>query len=335
MFGAVGNAIDEAAAAMNAHPGEIEGTPQSAHRLVLSTFALYRRYPLLFLTLAAAVILPYQAIVLALTGTGSLTQGALSVSASLLLTVTDLALIGPLVSALHVHAVSEVREGRKPRLAWVARQGLRVLPVVAAAAIISWLGILVGFMLLVVPGVYLALRWFVVAQAAAIEDEGWMPALRRSGELVSGHYGHVFLLGLYTFLIAAVPAFLIGLGFANESTSVASFIVGAILSVILYSFAALATALLYFDLRVRERVVTTVGRSPEPLEDSPPSEHSWDPRRYSMENRPKGWYVDPLQPNRMRYWDAGDPPKWGTTTRTPRKIKRAWEETTPAAETER
>lgn len=328
---------------MNASAGEIEVAPQSAHRLVISTFGLYRRYSLIFLVLAGAVILPYEAILLALTGAGFFAQGSLGASASLLLTVTDLVLVGPLVSALHVHAVKEVREGHEPQLTVVARQGLRVLPVVAAAAIISWLGILVGFVLLVVPGVYLMLRWFVVAQAAAIEHEGWTAALRRSGELVRGHYWHVFALGFYVFLLTAVPAFLVGLGFSDDSTNAVSFLVGVILQVVIYSFTALATALLYYDLRIRRGAVTT----PEPVSDgsgirdpvddgSAPSDHSLDPRHYSAEDRPKGWYIDPRQPNRMRYWDAGDPPDWSTaTTRTPRKIQRAWDEMASGGEAER
>ncbi len=125
---------------MSAPAAEIESAPQSAHRLVISTLRLYRRYPLLFLILAAVVIVPYRAIVLALTGAGPFGQGSLGFGVSSLLDVTDLALVTPLVSALHVHAVSEVREGREPRLGLVARQGLRVLPVVAAASIVSWLG---------------------------------------------------------------------------------------------------------------------------------------------------------------------------------------------------
>lgn len=236
---------------MSGPAGEIEQTPQPAHRLVLSTFGLYRRYPLLFLILAAAVILPYEALVFAVTGAGLFAQGSLSGSTYLVLTVTEMALVGPLVSALHVHAVNEVREGREPQLALVARQGLRVLPVVAAAAIVSWLGILLGFIFLVVPGIYLTLHWFVVAQAAAIENEGWTAALSRSGDLVQGHYWHVFLLGFYLFVLTFVPSFLVGLGFSDDTTSVVSFLVGAILQIVVYSFTALATALMYYDLRQR------------------------------------------------------------------------------------
>lgn len=228
--------------------------PRSALGLVRGAFDLYRRYPLLFLVLAAGVIVPYEAIVLALTGNGPFAQSGRDPRLDLLLTVANFALIAPLVSALHVHAVAEARAGGEPKLGSVARQGLKVLPVVAAASIVSWLGITAGFIALIVPGVILSLRWAVVAQAAAIEHEGWTSALRRSGELAKDNYGHVFALVLCSGLIVGVPALLIGLGFSHDSTDVASFLVGVAVQVAVYSFGALVTALLYYDLRVRHEL---------------------------------------------------------------------------------
>lgn len=304
------------------------GGPRRAYQLVIDAFKLYRRYPLLFLVLAAAVILPYEVVVLVVTGVGPFEQGSLDFTVSLWLTLTDLALVGPLVSALHVHAVREVREGGDPKLIPIARQGLKVLPVVAAVSIISWLGILAGFVALIAPGIYLMLRWFVVAQAAAIDDDGWLTALRRGGQLAEGKYGHVFVFIVYVTVIVSVPALLVGLGFSGDSTDAASFLVGVVVQVVAYSFGALTTAVLYFDLRAR--LEATAVRSQADLEPSagrepPPAEQSSvDPRDHAAEDRPKGWYVDPGNPDRMRYWE-GDPPRWSaTTTRTPRRIRQAW-----------
>ncbi len=300
-----------------------EHVPQSAHQLVIGTFGLYRRYPLLFLVLAAGVLVPYELIVLALTGSGPLGRGSLSPVATVLVTLADWTLVTPLISALHVHAVGEVREGGIPRLAPVARQGLKVLPVVAAASVISWLGIVLGFAALIVPGVLLLLRWFVVAQAAAIEHEGWLPALRRSGELTNDRYGHILVFVVYLSVIVTLPVFLVGLGLGDDPSG-AALVVGLFVQVVTWSFGALATALLYYDLRVRREYALATGL---PGTGPPPTSHSWDPRNYSSQDRPKGWYVDPRSPNRMRYWDAADPPDWSdATARTPRKIRRSWKE---------
>lgn len=294
--------------------GGAGSTPRAAYQLVIASFQLYRRYPLLFFVLAAAVIVPYELILLAVGGLGPLGPGATA-----LVTLADLGLVTPLVSALHVRAVSEVREGKEPQLLPVARQGLRALPVVGFVSIVAWLGILVGFVALIAPGIYLFLRWFVVAQVAAIEREGWRAALRRSGELTDLRFGHVFVFTIYVVLIVIAPVLLLNLGIGAGAADVVPFLVRLAVEVVTSSFGALAAALLYYDLRVRRELVPArggVGDGPQP--------HSPDPRDYSPEARPRGWYVDPRYPDRMRWWGGEDPPTWIGSTATPWKIRQAW-----------
>ena len=244
----------------------------------------------------------------------------------------EIAVIGPLISALHVHAVRDVRDGESPRIGSVARRSVIVLPVVSAAVIISFLGSVAGLIALIVPGVLLWLRWAVVAQAAALEEGGWMDALRRSSDLTRGNYWHVFWLQFLTLAISFVPGFLVGRAFGHSNTTVASFVVDTALQVVLYSFTALATALLYFDLTARERTEALAAVSVGAREDASaaqaarPTGHRLDPDSWSDEDRPAGWYVDPGSPRRMRYWAADGTPTWSNrTTKTPKQIQAEWE----------
>jgi hypothetical protein len=203
-----------------------------------------------------------------------------------------------------------------------------VLPVVAAASIISGLGIALGLIALIVPGIILTFRWVVVAQAAAIEHEGWLPALRRSRQLTAGHYRHIFVFIIYVGLIITVPTLLVGFGFGHHCTTAASFMARLIVRIFTNSFGALTAALLYYDLRVRWESSTEEAVSGDlalPSDTQQGAKQHVDPRKYSDLGRPKGWYIDPDDPGRMRYWTAGDSPGWEGTTRTPRKIRRAWE----------
>ena len=129
------------------------------------------------------------------------------------------------------------------------------------------------------------LRWFVVTQTAAIEHEGWLPALRRGAELTNGHYGHVFVFSTYVGLIAFVPLLMVESGFGDAKT-VAAFLVGTIVQIIAISFTALATAILFYDLRTRHEASVAPEFSGGSMsgEDRP----SMDPRKYSDEDRPKG-----------------------------------------------
>lgn len=286
--------------------------PRSAWRLIVATFRLYRRFPLLFVALAGIVVVPYVAIVAATTGDGPLSDSVRSAQLEFFLSLSTWCLVTPLISALHINAVAEVREGRSPQFAAVLRVGLRVLPVVVAASVMSGLGIFLGFLALVVPGIYLTLRWIVVAQAAAIEREGWLPALRSSGRLVSGNYGHVFLFLVLVFATLMAVTFVIAFAVADRFPEAITFLVELALEVAIYSFTALATALLYFDLRLRHETAPAPSTSESPSPDSDED---------SAGGRPKGWYVDPDNPSRMRYW-AGESNGWVANTKTPRKVRK-------------
>ena len=226
--------------------------PESVSAIVAKTFALYRRYPLLFLVLALGVIVPYDLLVLIATGSGPLAKSS-ELGVNYLLAVF---LVSPLISALHIHAVAEVRAERTPRLSNIAARGLRVLPTAAATAIMTTLGVLVGFVLLIIPGILLAFGWYVAVQAAAIEREGWLPAMRRSRELTRGVYGHLFGFGILIAIIAELPLVIARAGVTGHDTLVAAFIGGVLLHAFALAFTALATALLYFDLASRHSAVS-------------------------------------------------------------------------------
>jgi hypothetical protein len=225
--------------------------PRSVWGIVRTALWLYARYPLLFLTLAGAVVVPYELVVLALSGFGPLRQEHIPGSGGWLVLLFGAALVTPLVSALAIHAVRQAGEGERPVLRKVGRRGLRSCPVVAATSIMFFLGTTVGFFLLVIPGVVLALRWAVAAQAAALDNEGWQEALRRSGQLARGSYLHIFGLGLVVSLIALAiwtGPDAIANGHAASAPLVA---LGIAVQTFLQSFSALAFALLYFDLVAR------------------------------------------------------------------------------------
>lgn len=230
-------------------------TPRSVPGLIAEAFGLYRRYPLLFLALAAGVIVPYQLIVLAATGVDQYNRASVSGDVSLLLTLVDWTLVNPLVSALHVHAVADVEQGLTPRIGAVARRGLAVLPIVAGAALLAGLAIFGGLVLLVVPGIVLFLRLHVGAQAAAIEQEGPRQALHRSWSLTEANVIRVIFFLVCIGVITLVPTLLISRTFPHHHTTALAFLVGAALQTLIVSFTALATALLYYDLRRRRELL--------------------------------------------------------------------------------
>ncbi len=203
---------------------------------------------MLFGLFAFGVVAPYELIVLAVTGRSPFNTHS-SVQTAFVLTLLESLVVGGLVSALYVHALKTISEGRAPAIGDVAMRGVRVLPTVIAAQIIATIGIGLG-LILIIPGVYLAIRWAVVAQAAAIESENWVEAIKRSGQLVAGNYVHVLgvlvIAGLIAILLTDAALLAVG-----THKTVAAIGVGIIVETLARSFVALTTAVLFFDLLAR------------------------------------------------------------------------------------
>jgi hypothetical protein len=218
---------------------------------ILATVAsLYVSSPLPFLMLALIVVGPYELIVFAFTSTAPLQQSS-NIETALVLLLVAFALVGPLVSALYVHALVALGENQRPSLRIVGPRALKVLPVVAAAQIIAGISIGLGLLLFIVPGVYLALRFAVVAQVASLEGTDWPGALRRSGELTHRNYLRILglLICVYAFNVVLTQ---VGIQLVGNSRNPGAVALGVAIATVTQSFQALCTATLYFDLRARK-----------------------------------------------------------------------------------
>ena len=125
-----------------------------------------------------------------------------------------------------------------------------VLPVVAAAQIVAGLLTGLGFVALIVPGLFLYARWGVVAQAAAVDRVDWRGALRRSAELTAGQYLHVlgvlFTVGIFTGVLDSGAGALV-----TSSPTGWQVLTGIVVETVALSVGALTSAMLFFDLRAR------------------------------------------------------------------------------------
>ena len=239
---------------MTATPFQIDLYKRRSVWAILGAAAsLYRRYPLLFLLLALAVVAPYDLAMLAITGYGPLARLVHHQGVYWLDLLLRQSLVGPLVSALHIYAVKTVGEGRRPQLRVVAARGLAVLPIVSATALLAGLGVALATLALVVPGLLLLTRWAVSSQVAAIERRAPLAAIRSSSGLTDGRRRHV--LGLLSITIAiSIAVDEIGRALPVGNTSAApSVAIGIAVQTFSATFVALTLALLYFDLNAEER----------------------------------------------------------------------------------
>jgi len=141
------------------------------------------------------------------------------------------------------------------------RYGLsRLLPLMVAYIVLSiTLGI--GFVIFIIPGVFLSVKWSVTFAAIVSERAGPFSAMGRSWELTRGHwwrtFGTLLVLGLLSLVLYL--AIVAGLGSAIATNGDMSQLTYATLTValtivlfaILYPLIAAIISVMYYDLRVR------------------------------------------------------------------------------------
>src|SRR5262245_40398961 len=100
-----------------------------------------------------------------------------------------------------VRLVQDVRDGRRDQTMGdlFSSASPAIVPLIAFGILFS-IGVGIGFLLLIIPGLFLLTMWSVGAPAIVIEDEGPIGAFGRSWKLVSGSGWTVFGILLVTLL---------------------------------------------------------------------------------------------------------------------------------------
>jgi hypothetical protein len=151
-----------------------------------------------------------------------------------------------LVQGALVEAVARERQ-RRPRgtVTDLYRHAGRRLADLAVVALLTGLGVGVGLLLLVVPGLVLFTRWSLAVPAVMIEGRKPREGMRRSTELVKGHGWSVFTVFLTVTLAAGVASLLIQLLLEGVVGLWVSLTLGATLTT---PFAAHALNVVYYRI---------------------------------------------------------------------------------------
>jgi hypothetical protein len=149
-----------------------------------------------------------------------------------------------------VIAIDDVRDGRADLS---VRETLnRVLPrlnTLTFAGLLAALGITIGFLLLIVPGLILITLWLVIVPAIMLENRGVFESFGRSRQLVSGHGWNVF--GVIVLTVAILIAVNIGLSLVEAAfdSSWLNLLLDIASQTVTAPFLALAWTITYYELR--------------------------------------------------------------------------------------
>lgn len=228
--------------------------------IVRGTIAFYRAHVELILIVTFPVVAFVDLVIGA--GLGELTAGVhkkvsvadgyISLAANYLVTV-------PLVTLILARAVVLDRGGEGAvRIRDVAEQGLDLfLP--ALLVVILFVTAVVAFgVLLIVPGIYIAVSWYFVVQAVAVDGHRGFGAAMASAALVRGRWWHTAAVLVSLQLLADVASLAVIAIFQSLASAVDSdaiLILGTVLiDTVALPFVAIGATLYYLELRERAPV---------------------------------------------------------------------------------
>jgi len=244
--------------------------PLNTGELLDRTFSLYRTHFSLFVGIAA---LPHL-VLLADQLLGVAVRGDLQHWSAIAMTffwgmgtIVVTILVAAAAQAATVMAVSQVHLDRP---AGVMDSFSRVrdrIPTVLGLSIVMGLGIGLGLVLLIVPGIILALMWSLAVPVAVLENKGVGESMTRSSQLTKGNRGRIFVIWLLFFALTIAVTLLLQwpitlaaaalAGAENTArvlvwTQVTSAVVSFITQCLVSPLATIAFALVYYDERVRK-----------------------------------------------------------------------------------
>ena len=204
-------------------------------------FAVYRDQFTIFVPAALIIFIPVallQAIAVSSGGFGFFVIGSV------------LSIIGGfLLQGVVVEAVRDIQDGRRDlSLGDLFRSVGPVLGALIGAGILAGLGIAVGLILLIVPGLILLTWWCLIAPVIVIERPGIGAAFGRSRDLVRGNGWRVFGIIVVLFIIQALLNSVISAIFGGDSFA-GALIAGLLSSALVSPLTGIAATLVYLDLR--------------------------------------------------------------------------------------
>jgi len=179
----------------------------------------------------ASVLMPAAAVVFVFTGI--ISALLLTASAALALVALIITLIATtLFTGMVVELVADVQDGRRDASpGQLLRAATPVIGQLILVGVVAAIGIVIGFILIIIPGLILITVWSVAAPVVVLENPGVFAALRRSRQLVRGNGWQVFAVIAVLYIMVGVISLLIE-GIAESAGSGVGIVVRVIIGVL-------------------------------------------------------------------------------------------------------
>lgn len=156
-----------------------------------------------------------------------------------------------LYQGMVVSLVADVQDGRRDSsIGDLVNSAAPVILPLFLAGLLAGLGIALGFVLLIVPGLFLLTIWSVIAPVIVLERTGVIEAFGRSRELVRGNGWQVFGVIVCVFLIIVVTRTVLGaIAVGIDDSVVMRTLFDVLGSTVTAPVVALVASVIYFHLK--------------------------------------------------------------------------------------
>jgi hypothetical protein len=225
----------------------------SASEILDTSFRILRDHFALLVGVTASVYVPVSlagAAATAIVRRGPSGRSLLVLGAGGLAILTLITIAVTIVFAGITSAIAEIYCGRTITWRGVLARGQRDFGRLVGTTLLYGLLVLLGFLLLVVPGVYLMLSWALLWPVMLIERTFGSAALRRSRALMQGHRLRAVLLALLVWVVSGVLSTALALPLA--AVPILQSLVSGVVNAVTATYGAAVFVLLYFDIRCRK-----------------------------------------------------------------------------------
>jgi hypothetical protein len=172
-------------------------------------------------------------------------------------------LLAILYQGFVVELVSAAETNRRTEIGELMKAVTPVLGTLLVISLLFAIGVGIGFVLIIIPGLFLLTIWSVVVPVEVLEHRGVVGSFERSRELVRGNGWNVFGVIVIVWVVTAAISFLVAL-LAAPLGHVGRDLVQWAINVAITPVLALSATVLYLELR-RAQTVATPAPGPDPV----------------------------------------------------------------------
>lgn len=200
--------------------------------------------------IAICLILSLPGYLYALFGNQNVDPQNIEVSLGIIAMAIATVLLAFVATAALVYGALQELRGQHAGVGECIGRGLSLMFPVLGVAIVSGIGVGLGLLALIIPGVILGIMWWVAVPAAVVERPGVFGALGRSAELTKGYRWRIFGLLVLIVIIQFLLAMVLGLIISVVGSPATALFVQWLADAFITAFYAVVTAVGYHDLRV-------------------------------------------------------------------------------------